>query len=90
MITQEILQKLEKAYGRVGTVRLVVYGDFSGHTEVRDSASWVTVFPFENIPDLEAHLTSRALDGGGTCACDPELFNVNAAGECLWCRRPRQ
>ena len=90
MITQEILQKLEKAYGRVGTVRLVVYGDLSGHTEVRDSASWVTVFPFENIPDLESHLTSRALDGGGTCACDPELFNVNAAGECLWCRRPRQ
>ena len=62
MITQEILQKLKKAYGRVGTVRLVVYGDFSGHTEVRDSASWVTVFPFENIPDLEAHLTSRAAD----------------------------
>lgn len=34
--------------------------------------------------------TPRALDGGGTCACNPDLFNVNAAGECLWCRRPRQ
>ena len=62
MITQEILQNLEKAYGRDGTVRLVVYSDFSGHIEVRDGASWDTVFLFENIADLEAHLTRRAPD----------------------------
>ena len=63
MITQQLLEKLERYYGK-GMVRLVLFADWSGHTEVRDSASWHYDFSFEDIAQLDAHLTKLAPDKG--------------------------
>ncbi len=61
MITQPLLDNLERYYGK-GMARLVLFADWSGHIEVRDSASWHYDFAFEDIAQLEAHLTPRAPD----------------------------
>ena len=35
-------------------------------------------------------LTSRALDGGGLCACEEMSEHSVVAGVCVYCNRPRQ
>jgi hypothetical protein len=56
MITKELLEKLERHYGK-DMVRLVLFPDCSGHTEVRNSKKWWKYdFAFENISQLEDHL----------------------------------
>lgn len=71
MITQQLLEKFERYYGK-GMARLVLFADWSGHTEVRDSAAWQYDFAFEDIAQLEAHLTKRAPDSSSAVGMDSE------------------
>jgi hypothetical protein len=60
MITQEIMDKLVRVYGN-GMARIIVYADWSGHTEVRDGRFWVKDFSFEDVQMLLSYLNAFIL-----------------------------